>query len=87
MLAITANDLKTKGIPVIENCLNHQDEAIITVRGKPRYVVMTWSITTIYAIVSLRPHCRRLNATLLMVTLFKKVPPTMLAVCWLCHEL
>ena len=41
MLAITANDLKTKGIPVIENCLNHQDEAIITVRGKPRYVVMT----------------------------------------------
>lgn len=41
MLVITANDLKTKGIPVIENCLNHQDEAIITVRGKPRYVVMT----------------------------------------------
>lgn len=41
MLAITANDLKTKGIPVIEDSLNNQDEAIITVRGKPRYVVMT----------------------------------------------
>ena len=41
MLAITANDLKTKGIPIIEDSLNNQDEAIITVRGKPRYVVMT----------------------------------------------
>ena len=40
MLAITANDLKTKGIPIIEDSLNHQNEAIITVRGKPRYVVM-----------------------------------------------
>jgi PHD/YefM family antitoxin component YafN of YafNO toxin-antitoxin module len=41
MLVITANDLKTKGIPIIEDSLNNQDEAIITVRGKPRYVVMT----------------------------------------------
>ncbi len=41
MFAITANDLKTKGIPILENSLANQDEAIITVRGKPRYVVMT----------------------------------------------
>lgn len=38
MLAITANDLKTKGIPVLEYSLANQDEAVITVRGKPRYV-------------------------------------------------
>jgi prevent-host-death family protein len=41
MLTITANDLKTKGIPIIEDSLNDQNEAVITVRGKPRYVVMT----------------------------------------------
>ena len=41
MLAITANDVKTKGISIIEESLNNQDEAIITVRSKPRYVVMT----------------------------------------------
>ncbi len=41
MFSITANDLKTKGIPVIENGLNEHDEIVITVRGKPRYVVVT----------------------------------------------
>lgn len=41
MFAITANDLKIKGIPAIEECLNNQTEAVITVRGKPRYVITT----------------------------------------------
>jgi len=40
MLSITANDLKTKGVSALETALSDQDEAIISVRGKPRYVVM-----------------------------------------------
>jgi prevent-host-death family protein len=40
MNAITANDLKTKGISALETALEDQDEAIISVRGKPRFVVM-----------------------------------------------
>ena len=41
MQVIPANDLKTKGVPVIEDCLESHDEAVISVRGKPRFVVMT----------------------------------------------
>ena len=40
MKAITANDLKSKGVSVLEAALETQDEAIISVRGKPRFVVM-----------------------------------------------
>ena len=40
MSTITANDLKTKGISALETALEDQDEAIISVRGKPRFVVM-----------------------------------------------
>jgi prevent-host-death family protein len=40
MKAITANDLKSKGVSVLEAALEGQDEAIISVRGKPRFVVM-----------------------------------------------
>ena len=40
MLAIAANDLKTRGIAAIEACLAQQNEAVISVRGKQRYVVM-----------------------------------------------
>ena len=40
MKTITANDLKSRGISVLESALEHQDEAIISVRGRPRYVVM-----------------------------------------------
>ncbi|HYE36309.1 type II toxin-antitoxin system prevent-host-death family antitoxin [Methylocaldum sp.] len=40
MPSITANDLKTKGVSALETALEGQDEAIISVRGKPRYVVM-----------------------------------------------
>lgn len=40
MTSITANDLKTKGVSVVENALRDSDEAIITVRGKDKYVVI-----------------------------------------------
>ena len=40
MAVVTANDLKTKGIASIEQLLQDAQEVIISVRGKPRYVVM-----------------------------------------------
>lgn len=40
MLSITANDLKTKGVAAIEAALAEQPEAIVSVRGKDRFVVM-----------------------------------------------
>jgi hypothetical protein len=40
MSAITANDLKTKGIAAIEASLLNQPEVMVSVRGKDRYVVM-----------------------------------------------
>ena len=38
---ITANDLKIKGITAIDDVTSNGYEAIITVRGKQKYVVMT----------------------------------------------
>ena len=40
MATIAANDLKTKGVASISEQLRESPEAIITVRGKDRYVVM-----------------------------------------------
>ena len=40
MTALTANDLKTRGIAAIESLLATQPEAVISVRGKERFVVM-----------------------------------------------
>jgi len=40
MPQITANELKTKGIAAIEAVLNEQNEAIVSVRGHARFVVM-----------------------------------------------
>ena len=40
MTSITANDLKTKGVSVVEEALLDDDEAVITVRGKETYVVI-----------------------------------------------
>jgi len=37
---ITANDIKTKGVACFDNVLSHQPEAVISVRGKERFVVM-----------------------------------------------
>lgn len=40
MPSLTANDLKTRGVAAIEATLAHQPEAMISVRGKDRFVVM-----------------------------------------------
>ena len=40
MNTITANQLKTKGVSDIERELADEDELVITVRGKDKYVVM-----------------------------------------------
>ena len=40
MPTISANDLKTKGVSAIEAELARQPEAVISVRGKERFVVM-----------------------------------------------
>ena len=37
---ISANDLKTKGVAAIEAMLAEHSEAIVSVRGKDRFVVM-----------------------------------------------
>jgi PHD/YefM family antitoxin component YafN of YafNO toxin-antitoxin module len=39
-MSVTANELKTKGVSVIESNLGDANELIITVRGKESYVVM-----------------------------------------------
>ena len=38
---VTANELKTKGISRLDEITSNGDEAIISVRGKNRYVVLT----------------------------------------------
>jgi hypothetical protein len=40
MSHISANDLKTKGISAIETALDGSPEAIVSVRGKDKFVVM-----------------------------------------------
>ena len=40
MTTITANELKTRGVSSIEKLLEAGPEVIISVRGKPKYVVM-----------------------------------------------
>ena len=40
MSRINANDLKTKGVAAIEAVLAEHAEAIVSVRGKDRFVVM-----------------------------------------------
>ena len=40
MAHLTANDLKTKGVAAIEAMFEEHSEAIISVRGKDRFVVM-----------------------------------------------
>lgn len=39
MTVVTANELKTRGISDIERLLQDAQEVLISVRGKPRYVV------------------------------------------------
>ena len=39
-MIIAANDLKTKGVSVLESMLEKLDEVLISVRGKNKYVVV-----------------------------------------------
>lgn len=39
-MTIMANDLKTRGVSILDEALKLEDEAIISVRGKSKYVVM-----------------------------------------------
>ena len=41
MLTVTANMLKTKGISAFNEALNENEEAIISVHGKNKFVVLT----------------------------------------------
>lgn len=41
MNAISANDLRTKGVKTIDQALQEQTEAPVTVRGQVKYVVMS----------------------------------------------
>ncbi|NHN37910.1 type II toxin-antitoxin system Phd/YefM family antitoxin [Pseudomaricurvus alcaniphilus] len=43
MTSITANDLKTKGVSVVESALQKDGEAVITVRGERKYVVLDFN--------------------------------------------
>jgi prevent-host-death family protein len=40
MNAVTANELKTRGISAVEDLLETEDQVIISVRGVEKYVVM-----------------------------------------------
>jgi prevent-host-death family protein len=40
MSILTANELKTRGISALEQLLQDDDEVMISVRGKERFVVM-----------------------------------------------
>jgi len=40
MYTIVANDLKTRGVSALEEGLRSETEAMITVRGKGKYIVM-----------------------------------------------
>ena len=40
MNAVTANELKTRGISVVEDLLETEEQVIISVRGVDKYVVM-----------------------------------------------
>ena len=42
-MTIMANDLKTRGVTLLDEALQQDDEVIISVRGKSKYVVMDLS--------------------------------------------
>jgi len=41
MNAVTANELKTRGVSAVEDLLENEEEVFISVRGKDKYVVMS----------------------------------------------
>jgi hypothetical protein len=60
MTHISANELKIKGVAAIEAVLADHAEAIVSVRGKDRFVVMDmWRNTIICVNASSTPRWRR----------------------------
>jgi hypothetical protein len=53
---ISANELKTKGVSRLDEITASGDEAIITVRGKNRYVVLTLEQYTFSANANSKPR-------------------------------
>ena len=41
MSSITADEIKKRGVSALNNAMSEEGEAVITVRGKSQYVVMT----------------------------------------------
>jgi len=42
MTVISASELKTRGVTALQEVLRDAHEAVISVRGRERYVVMDW---------------------------------------------
>jgi len=40
MVYVSASELKKKGIALLDDCVNQEEGAIITVRGRSKYVIM-----------------------------------------------
>lgn len=40
MASVTANELKTKGVSIVEESLKYADEVVVSVRGRDRFVIM-----------------------------------------------
>ena len=40
MISVTANELKTRGVSAVGAKLQEEDELVISVRGKDKYVIM-----------------------------------------------
>ena len=40
MASVTANELKTKGVSIVEESLKYSDEVVVSVRGRDRFVIM-----------------------------------------------
>jgi len=38
--SVTANELKTKGVSIVEESLKYADEVVVSVRGRDRFVIM-----------------------------------------------
>ncbi|MBM3699757.1 MAG: prevent-host-death protein [Actinobacteria bacterium] len=38
--SVTANELKTKGLAALDSAISGNNEAVITVRGKSKYIVL-----------------------------------------------
>ena len=40
MASVTANELKTKGVSIVEESLKYAEEVVVSVRGRDRFVIM-----------------------------------------------